>query len=61
MLKATMNIKIENPSKEKIQHLSNLIQSAVNSVEHDDMIRLLEKVKSNPKKNCKKSTKIYLI
>jgi hypothetical protein len=44
-----MNIRIENPSKEKIQHLSNLIQSTVNNVDHDDMTRLLEKVKSNPK------------
>lgn len=49
MLKATMKIRIENPDKETIQHLSNLIQSTVNNVDHYDMIRLLEKVKSNPK------------
>jgi hypothetical protein len=41
-------IKIKNEKEDKIHRLGGLIQNTVNSIDHDDMIKLLEKVKSNP-------------
>ena len=41
-------IKIKNEDAEKIKELGTLIQHTVNHVDHDDMIKLLSKVKSNP-------------
>lgn len=45
--KMIAKITIENSDKEKIKRLGTLMQYAVNHIEHDDMIRLLEKVKQN--------------
>lgn len=45
--KIAITISAEEP--EKVQRVGNLIQNAVNKVEQQDMIRLLEKVASNPK------------
>ncbi len=48
MRKFKIGITIEAPTPEKVQKVGNLIQTAVNKVEQDDIIRLLEKVAKNP-------------
>ncbi len=49
MKKFKVGITIEANSPETVQHVGNLIQNAVNKVEQQDIIRLLEKVVKNPK------------
>jgi len=44
--KVSINIDAEVPAK--VQKLGNLIQGAINKVNQDDIIKLLEKVNSNP-------------
>lgn len=49
MRKFKIGITIEADATETVKKIGNLIQNAVNKVEHEDMIRLLEKVAKNPK------------
>lgn len=49
MRKFKVGITIEADTTETVKKIGNLIQNAVNKVEHEDMIRLLEKVAKNPK------------
>jgi hypothetical protein len=48
MRKFKVGITIEAESTEVVKMLGNLIQNAVNKVEQEDIIRLLEKVAKNP-------------
>lgn len=43
-----IKIDVEAPSPEKVQMVGNLLQHAVNTVEQENLIRLLEKVRQNP-------------
>ncbi len=49
MRKFKVGITIEAETPEAVQKIGNLIQNAVNKVEQQDIIRLLEKVAKNPK------------
>ena len=49
MRKFKVGITIEAEATDTVRIIGNLIQNAVNKVEHEDMIRLLEKVAKNPK------------
>ena len=49
MPKLIAKIEIENDEVGKIKELGTLIQHVVKSVDHNDMIKLLTKVKANPK------------
>jgi len=49
MRKFKIGITIEAEATETVKKVGNLIQNAVNKVEQEDMIRLLEKVAKNPK------------
>jgi hypothetical protein len=48
MRKFKVGITIEAESTEVVKMLGNLMQNAVNKVEQEDIIRLLEKVAKNP-------------
>ena len=48
MRKFKVNITVEAESTETVQQVGNLLQNALNKVEQKDIIRLLEKVASNP-------------
>lgn len=48
MKKFKVSIIIEAETHEKVQLLGNLLQSAVNKVEHEDIAKLLKKVSQNP-------------
>ena len=48
MAKYKVSINIEADAPAKVQKLGNLIQGAINKVKQDDIIKLLEKVNSNP-------------
>ena len=48
MRKFKVGITIETESTETVKLLGNLLQNAVNKVEQEDIIRLLEKVVKNP-------------
>lgn len=48
MKKFKISITVEADSAEVVQKVGNLIQSTVNKVEQQDIIRLLEKVVKNP-------------
>ena len=58
MAKYKVSINIESQVPAKVQKLGNLIQGAVNKVNEDDIIKLLEKVNSNP--NIVKTALSYL-
>ncbi|MCK5906536.1 MAG: hypothetical protein KAG37_03045 [Flavobacteriales bacterium] len=58
MAKYKVSINIESQVPAKVQKLGNLIQGAVNKVSEDDIIKLLEKVNSNP--NIVKTALSYL-
>lgn len=49
MRKFKVGITIEAETTESVKRVGNLLQNAVNKVEQEDMIRLLEKVVKNPK------------
>jgi hypothetical protein len=49
MRKFKVGITIEGETPEVVKNIGNLIQNAVNKVEQEDIIRLLEKVAKNPK------------
>jgi hypothetical protein len=49
MRKFKIGITIEADATDTVKKVGNLIQNAVNKVEQEDMIRLLEKVAKNPK------------
>ena len=49
MRKFKVGITIEADATETVKKVGNLIQNAVNKVEQDDLIRLLEKLAKNPK------------
>ena len=49
MRKFKVGITIEAEATETVKKVGNLIQNAINKVEQEDMIRLLEKVAKNPK------------
>ena len=49
MRKFKVGITIEAETTESVKKVGNLLQNAVNKVEQDDMVRLLEKVVKNPK------------
>lgn len=49
MRKFKVGITIEADTPDTIQKVGNLLQNAVNKVEQEDMIKLLEKVVKNPK------------
>jgi len=44
-----VGITIEAETTETVKKVGNLLQNAVNKVEQEDMVRLLEKVVKNPK------------
>lgn len=48
MRKFKVGITIEGETPETVKTIGNLIQNAVNKVEQEDIIRLLEKVAKNP-------------
>ncbi len=48
MKKFKVGITIEAEATETVKKVGNLIQNAINKVEQEDMIRLLEKVAKNP-------------
>lgn len=48
MKKFKFGITIEAESTDKVKQIGNLLQKAVNRVEQEDMIRLLEKAVQNP-------------
>ena len=48
MRKFKIGITIEAEAPEKVQKVGNLIQNAVNKVDQEDIIKLLEKVAKNP-------------
>jgi len=48
MAKYKVSINIEADAPAKVQRLGNLIQGAINKVKQDDIIKLLERVNSNP-------------
>jgi hypothetical protein len=48
MRKFKVGITIEADATETVKKVGNLIQNAVNKVEQEDMIRLLEKLAKNP-------------
>jgi hypothetical protein len=48
MRKFKVGITIEGETPEMVKMVGNLIQNAVNKVEQEDIIRLLEKVAKNP-------------
>jgi hypothetical protein len=48
MRKFKVGITIEADATETVKKIGNLIQNAVNKVEQEDMIRLLEKLAKNP-------------
>ncbi len=48
MKKFKIGITIEAESPEKVQKIGNLIQHAVNNLDKEDIIKLLEKVARNP-------------
>jgi hypothetical protein len=48
MAKYKVSINIEADAPAKVQKLGNLIQGAINKVKQDDIIKLLEKVNTNP-------------
>ncbi len=48
MKKFKVGITIEAEATDTVQKVGNLIQNAINKVEQEDMIRLLEKVAKNP-------------
>ena len=48
MKKFKVGITIEAESTEKVKQIGNLLQKAVNKVEQEDMMRLLEKAVQNP-------------
>jgi len=48
MAKYKISINIEATQPAKVQRLGNLIQGAVNNVQQDDIIKLLEKVNRDP-------------
>ncbi len=48
MKKYKVTITIEAPSTEAVKQVGSLLQGAVNKVEQQDMIRLLDKVVRNP-------------
>jgi hypothetical protein len=48
MAKYKVSINIEADAPAKVQKLGNLIQGAINKVKQDDIIKLLERVNSNP-------------
>ncbi|MCU4176457.1 hypothetical protein [Carboxylicivirga sp. N1Y90] len=48
MRKFKVGITIESEAPETVKKVGNLIQNAVNKVEQEDIIRLLEKVAKNP-------------
>nr|WP_321411463.1 hypothetical protein [uncultured Carboxylicivirga sp.] len=48
MRKFKVGITIEAETPEAVQQVGNLLQNAVNKVDKQDMIRLLEKVVKNP-------------
>jgi len=43
-----ITIRIQTETDQKCLELGNLIQNAVNVVAHNDMVKLLSKVKQNP-------------
>ncbi len=49
MRKFKVGITIEAETTDTVQKVGNLLQNAVNVVDKEDMIRLLEKVAKNPK------------
>ncbi len=49
MRKFKIGITIEADATDTVKKVGNLIQNAINKVEQEDMIRLLEKVAKNPK------------
>ena len=48
MRKFKVGITIEADAADTVKKVGNLIQNAVNKVDQEDMIRLLEKVAKNP-------------
>ena len=44
----TITLKVAAPDLAAAQNLGNLLQNCANTVEHTDIIKLLEKVKKNP-------------
>lgn len=48
MKKFKISITVEADSAEVVQKVGNLIQSTVNKVDQQDIVRLLEKVVKNP-------------
>jgi hypothetical protein len=48
MRKFKVGITIEADAPEKVKKVGNLIQNAVNKVDQEDIVRLLEKVAKNP-------------
>ena len=48
MRKFKIGITIEADTPEKVQKVGNLIQNAVNNVDQEDIIKLLEKVAKKP-------------
>jgi len=49
MRKFKVGITIEADTSDTVQKVGNLLQNALNNVEQEDIIRLLEKVVKNPK------------
>lgn len=49
MRKFKIGITIEAETPEKVQKVGNLLQVAINKVDQEDIITLLEKVAKNPK------------
>jgi hypothetical protein len=48
MRKFKVGITIESDAPEKVKKVGNLIQNAVNKVDQEDIVKLLEKVAKNP-------------
>jgi len=48
MPKYILKIEIEQNSPEKVHELGNLIQFAVANIDHEDLTKLMSKVKSKP-------------
>lgn len=48
MPKYRIKIELDSKSPEQVKQVGNLIQYAVNNVEQDDLVLLLEKVQQNP-------------
>ena len=48
MPKFVVKIEVDADSPQQVQQLGNLVQHAITHIPHDDLARLLSKVKENP-------------